>query len=143
MPEAELRRETASPGFTVIELMLALGLIGILAALGYGSFHAQLLKSRRAEAYSALDGIYKAQAAYHASADRYGDSFDVIGFQLDGGRRTDERTIRGRYYTMTVQALAADGVEGANFEAYATGDLDPGDAILDILVVRNNPGAAP
>jgi hypothetical protein len=51
--------------------------------------------------------------------------------------RVDERTIQGPLYTFTVQAIPHDGDPRGSFQALATGDLDPSDPMLDILMIEN------
>lgn len=41
-------------GFTLIELMIVIGIIGIIVALGYPSYRDQVMKSRRAEGMGEL-----------------------------------------------------------------------------------------
>jgi Tfp pilus assembly protein PilE len=118
-------------------MAFAMAIIGILATVSYGTVRGQVFKSRRIEAITGLDAIHKAQLAYRATTGSFGDDFDVIGFTLDGGIRLDERTIKGRYYVFTVHALTQNGDPGANFQALATGDIDPSDAVLDILMIEN------
>lgn len=44
-------------GFTLIELMIAVAIVGILASIAYPSYMAQVRKSRRADAQAALMNI--------------------------------------------------------------------------------------
>lgn len=134
---ARRQRSQRRTGFTLIELAFVLAIIGVLATIAFGAVRGQVFKSRRAEAIAGLDAIHKAQLAYRGATGTYGDDFDVIGFALDGGARLDARTIRGRYYVFTVQALSENGVPAMNFQALATGDIDPSDDVLDILMIEN------
>lgn len=125
-------------GFSLLELAFVLLVTTILAGLAQTSFKRQAMRARRAEAISGLGAIRLSEEAYRASVGSYGDSFDEIGFSLDGGERLDAHTVRGRAYTFTVRALPFDGNPRGNFQALAVADLDPSDAMLDILTIENH-----
>ncbi len=63
-------------GFTLVELMIVVAIIGILASIAVPNFHNAALKARRSEAKVCLDGIHTAEEAYNAAFDSYieGDS---------------------------------------------------------------------
>jgi prepilin-type N-terminal cleavage/methylation domain-containing protein len=134
------RRGTRRPprGYTLIELVVSLSILGILAGLAVPTFKTYTWRARRTEAIVGLGNIYRAQRAYFVEHHSYGDTFDEIGFGLEGGQRVDERTIRGRTYTFTVQALPLNGDPAGNFQAIATGDLDTSDDMLDVLLIEND-----
>lgn len=46
-----------SPGFTLLELMIACAIVAILASIAYPSYISSVQKSRRAEAKAALLGV--------------------------------------------------------------------------------------
>ncbi len=118
--------------------MVVVAIIGILSTVAYGVFKKQTMRAKRSEAIQALDAIHTAQLVYFAMNQQYGDTFDEIGFALDGGRVLDPNTIEGPIYTYTMRALPFDGQPRGNFQAIATGDLDPGDDILDVLMIENH-----
>ena len=125
-------------GFSLVELMIAVAIIGILAGVAQATFRKQVMRTKRTEAIVGLQGIYLAQQGFRVSQGHYGDTFDEIGFVLHGGRRIDARTLEGPVYTFSVQAVATDDDPRGNFRALATGDLDPGDGVLDILMIEND-----
>ena len=61
-------------GFTLIELMAVCVVLGILAAIAYPSFMAQVRKSRRAEAVAATAQIQQAQERFRANCPCYAHS---------------------------------------------------------------------
>lgn len=125
-------------GFTLIELMVVVAIMGILAATAISGYRVEVMRSHRTEAIMGLEGAYKAEVAYHAATGRYADTFDEAGFTMDGARRLDARTLQGKTYTFTVHATTFNGDPRGNFQAVATGDLDPGDGVLDILMISND-----
>jgi prepilin-type N-terminal cleavage/methylation domain-containing protein len=62
------RREA---GFTLIELMIVVAIIGVLAAIAIPSFRNYQWKAKRSEAFTNLAALAKAQKSYFASYDQY------------------------------------------------------------------------
>ena len=127
-------RRRAEEGFTLIELVIVLSLIGILASITLPDFRWALYRARRVEAQLALKAVYGAQKAHQALSGFYADSFDELGLEIVGGRRVDEKTIESRFYTYTVRAI--DG--GANFFAMAEGDINPANPMTDVLIIQDD-----
>lgn len=61
----------AKRGFTLIELMIVVAIIGLLAAVAIPSFQNYQFTSKRAEAYANLNALVKAQKAFHAEHGAY------------------------------------------------------------------------
>ncbi|CAG0974595.1 hypothetical protein MYXO_01491 [Myxococcaceae bacterium] len=137
------RRLRRHGGFSIIELFVALSIVAILAAAGLAMFRSQSLKARRAEAVMGLKAIHRAQRSYFAQNNGFGDTFDELGLSLDGATRVDAQTLRGETYTFTMRALPLGGNARGNFQAIATGDLDPGDGVLDVLMIENGLTVSP
>ncbi len=75
--------ERNQKGFTLIELMIVVAIIGILAAIAIPNFLKYQAKARQAEAKINLAGIYVAETSYFGEQARYG-SFAEVGFALAG-----------------------------------------------------------
>ena len=133
-------------GFTLIELMIVVAIIGVLAAIAIPQYNNFRLKAKTAEAKSNLGAIRLGEEAYFTEKEEYvscaatptaegfpgknainwsdGDNnFVKIGFSAKGQV----------YYQYAVDA--AD--DGASFEASATGNLD-GDDEQAVFKITDN-----
>lgn len=139
-------------GFSLIELMVVVAIIGFLAMIGVPSFTKFLAKAKRAEAYMNLSSIYAAQKAYWAEHGKYSSILSGeggIGWKPEGykGGGPQERfyytygfagSEGTNYFTGKLNASSShlsEAKAGENsFVAVAAGDID-GDGKPDILVV--------
>lgn len=65
---------TRGQGFSLIELMVALAVAGILAAVAYPAYTSHLQRSRRADAIAALTSVMQAQERYRSNVSSYASS---------------------------------------------------------------------
>jgi Tfp pilus assembly protein PilE len=117
--------------------MIVVATIGVIASIGIPSLQKYVYRSQRNEAYLNLNGIFKSQETFRAESGRYGSTFDEIGFEILGATQTDANTIESQFYTYTLEAFEVDGVANANYSAVASGDLDPSDAMLDVIMIES------
>jgi type IV pilus assembly protein PilE len=87
-------------GFTLIDLMVTVSIIGILAAIAYPSYTSYLMKGRRASAQAHLLDIAQRQQQYLLDARAYADSTT-----LNVTAPSDVST----YYTITIAPINAAG----------------------------------
>ena len=132
------RSSSGRTGFTLIELMFCVALIGILASIALPYMTKFRLRSQRSEAYMGLGGVHTAQIAYYAEMGGYGATFDDIGFHFDGATTISPDEIDGHHYRFEMDVFAQGPNPSGNFSVTATADLIPGDAIFDILLIENN-----
>jgi len=69
-----MRRIRFQGGFTLVELMIVVALIGVLSAIAVPGFLSYQARSRRAESYSNLSALAVAQKGYQATGGTYHDS---------------------------------------------------------------------
>lgn len=65
-------------GFTLVELMVAVAIAGILAAMAYPAYTSHLLRSRRADAASVLTAVVQAQERYRGNRSAFSSSLDDL-----------------------------------------------------------------
>jgi type IV pilus assembly protein PilE len=93
------RPSKSSAGFTLIELMIAVAVVGILAAVAYPSYTSYIRKGKRATAQAALMELASKQQTYLLDRRLYSNNLTTLGF-------TAPKEIEGDY---TFSAASTDG----------------------------------
>jgi type IV pilus assembly protein PilA len=129
-------------GFTLIELMIVVAIIGILAAIAIPNFLKFQAKSKQSEAKTNLKGIYTAETGYFGEVNSYGD-FQTVNWEPVGNSRyrfslvtsgTDEGDL-----TVTLGAWTGGPTPAwttNSFTAGAQGNIDS-DAPLDVWTITD------
>lgn len=126
-------------GFTIIELMIALVIVGVLLSLAFPSLMGSIRKSRRAEAFTKLNAVQLAQERFRANSPTYAGNLTNDNAGSPPGLGLPATTADGRY------AIAVDGA--ASDAAYAvsatpvvgSSQVDDGNcAQLRVRVVQGN-----
>ena len=110
-------------GFSLLEVMIVVVIIGILATLAYPSLEGYLQRSKQTEAKVGLSAVYTAQKIYFAINQTYADSLSNLDVQLETGGSSR--------YSITLTGSSS------SFTATAKGNLDD-DAVLDIWTIDQN-----
>jgi prepilin-type N-terminal cleavage/methylation domain-containing protein len=123
-------RRTSRRGFTLIELMLVVAIIGILAAISVNEFTGQISLAKRTEAITGLGALWTAQQLYYAEHGVYAASFTNLDFEINGGARISPTSYKGVRYTYQLSQPWGS----TSFYCIATAQLDA-DPWPDVLEV--------
>jgi type IV pilus assembly protein PilA len=80
-------RKLRKRGFTLIELMIVVAIIGILAAIAIPNFIKFQARSKQGEAKANLKSLFTAQRSYYQEKDKYLNTINDIGFGPERGNR--------------------------------------------------------
>lgn len=100
----KLRRK--AKGFTLIELMIVVAIIGILAAIAIPNFLKYQAKSKQSEAKQNLGSIYTTQIAYFGENNRFCSDFSTMGWEAEGNTRYAYSFVANTGTAFSVQATA-------------------------------------
>ena len=141
-----LRALRSKKGFTLIELMIVVAIIGILAAVAIPNFLSMRYKAKTSEAKANLGAIRTCEEAYKIEEDAYKTCADHPAIATLGSSKqawstgnADFRAIGFTptgdvYYSYSVAPNTA-GIS-TTFKAYAQGDLD-GDGTDGLYMITN------
>lgn len=80
-------KRTSQKGFSLVELMVVVAIIGVLASIAVPQVNKFIAKSRQSEAKTNLASYYTSQKAFQAEYGVYDGRFQAIGFAPEGQLR--------------------------------------------------------
>lgn len=118
--------QSARSGFTLIELMIAVAIVAILAAIAYPSYREHVLKTKRAEGKAFLQRIAGEQERFFTARARYTAS--ITGARPNGLGFSSATSEKGCY---TANVALANGNMSYRLNAVPANSTDCGDQTQD------------
>lgn len=122
-------------GFSLIELLIVVMVIGVVAAIGSPVLHDARISAQRSAALSSLRRIHGAEAAYRLSYSRYANMQDLNTFQSGGlGQNlAADKIYRSGYTYQWLSALPTVANVETGFTIQASGHNSAGDVETYVL----------
>lgn len=113
-------KKKSQGGFSLVELMVVVAIIGILASIAIPSVNKYMAKARQSEAKTNLSSLYTAEKAFFAEYTVYDERFTVVGYTPEGQLRYNVGFVAGgSQATAAANGYSAPAPANANVSASA------------------------
>lgn len=120
-------------GFTLVEMLITIIIIGVLGAIALPSLINQAAKARGAEAQSNLGSINRSQQSYRWENNTFANSVTSLDIKLDG-----------KFYDYSIPSSSATDAKTVtistqnDLKIFSAGIMQQGDRITAIVCESNN-----
>jgi len=119
-------------GFTLLELMIAVLVIGILSAFGIPAYLNQVESSRETDGQALITRIMQDQERYYTENLTYTTDFKDMGYSISNGMNSDEG-----YYTVSASTCASPSPTTIDGCVLLTGTSTTGGEVLTLDSLGN------
>jgi type IV pilus assembly protein PilA len=135
-------------GFTLIELMIVVAIIGILAAIAIPNFIKFQARSKQAEVKANMKAVFTAQKAFYQEKDTFSNLVSIVGFSPERGNRYSYDLGGTVFQARSASTLGVDasvptftGVEADTFKFINSGITATMPTAFAATVVSGNTGS--
>lgn len=124
-------------GFTLIELMIAVVIVGIIAAVGYPSYQSVMVRTHRSTAQADLMSFASAMERHYATTFSYAGAASGSGNTgtpaVFAAYSPSTEPAASKKYNLTIQSVSADGNSYELRAVPVSGTAQAGDGTLYIF----------
>lgn len=129
---------TKNTGFTLIELMIVVAIIGILSAIALPNYQKYVLRSHRTSAVNTLQDLASRETSYYSTNNAYTSSLTALGYTSDPFIAPDASSA---YYSVSAAVNGNSFTLTAATNGSQTKDTDCGNFIINDLGVKTVSGS--
>lgn len=107
-------------GFTLMELLIAVAIVGILAAIALPSYREYVLRGNRAVAKAMLSELTSRQESFRSDRKRYALSLTELGYAADTAYLDREQVMRAADGDQVIYSVTLEDAANLSYNAVAT-----------------------